>query len=199
MMDDLSVRTRPAANARMTFAEYVAFYSLRPDGERWELIDGEAQRVAPPSLIHQVIAKNIRDLLKKRLRKQQLDMRAIREVGVHVPEIDDYSPEPDVVIINSKVEFGQVWADRFYFAVEILSGEGDEVLDKKRAYYKAHAHCFGFMFVEQTEVRVELVLRGADGWSTQFATDPLRMIELPALGKIGRLRCFYDTTPLART
>lgn len=195
-MDDLTIRRTSAARARMTFSEFAAFYMSRPNGERWELIDGEAIKVAPPTLVHQAIAENICDLLKKRLKVLKSDRRAMMDVGVHVLENEDYSPEPDVVVIDRKIELGQIWAERFYFAVEILSDDSRTVQAKKRAFYSGHAHCFGFMFVRQDEIGVELSSRGDDGWHTHEVNNPDAMIELPMLGKIGRLNKFYETTPL---
>ena len=44
---------------QMTIEEFLSFTETRPDGERWELIEGVAILQASPSKPHQVIATNI--------------------------------------------------------------------------------------------------------------------------------------------
>jgi Uma2 family endonuclease len=43
----------------MTVEEFYAFTDMRPDGEKWELIDGEPFLNAAPSRLHQRIVKNL--------------------------------------------------------------------------------------------------------------------------------------------
>jgi hypothetical protein len=47
----------------MTFEDFVAFVEERPDGERWELVNGVPFLNAWPTDVHQVIVGNINTLL----------------------------------------------------------------------------------------------------------------------------------------
>jgi Uma2 family endonuclease len=44
-----------------------AFYQGRPDEERWELINGVPMMMAPPTFVHQRIARNLERLLNDAL------------------------------------------------------------------------------------------------------------------------------------
>jgi hypothetical protein len=52
----------------MTVAAFRAWYATRPEDERWELIDGEPERVPPATLVHQLIATELNFLLMVGLR-----------------------------------------------------------------------------------------------------------------------------------
>jgi Uma2 family endonuclease len=191
-MDDVIVKPR----VRLTFAHFEAFRDARPKLEKWELIDGDLIMMPPPALVHQRICKNIETMLSARLSSVRPQWEADREIGVHIPEDDDYCPEPDVTVIDRDIALGQVYAERFYFVVEVLSKDRTDVLDKKRAYYQRHAHCRGFLFVSQKEISAELVVRTLNGWRAVILTGPLADIDIPDIGMIGRLGQAYRSTPL---
>ena len=47
---------RPAYSGTMDVDEFMAFLETRPDEEHWELIEGVAVMMAPPTYAHQRIA-----------------------------------------------------------------------------------------------------------------------------------------------
>ena len=49
----------------MDIDEFMAFIAPRPKEERWHLIEGIAVMMAPPSLAHQWIARNLCELLNR--------------------------------------------------------------------------------------------------------------------------------------
>ncbi len=197
-----SPATKVRATTRMTFREFAAFYFARPDQERWELIDGEAIMRPPMSRTHERIADTVDRLLNDALTRSRPEWTADREIGVHVPEEKEWTAEPDVTVSNRDIPPGAVFAERlhfaerFYFVVEVLSNDHPDVLARRRAYYRSHAHNRGIMFVSQDSISVELVRRTADGWATEILTDPSAMLDLPDIGMIGRLSEIYRTTEL---
>lgn len=193
-MDDLS--TLPRVKTRMRFAEFAAFYLATPDKQRWELIDGEAIMMPPPRRLHQTISKNIERLLDTQLEGTQPSWVADREIGVQIPEDEDWAPEPDVTVADRAYPVDQIWTTRFYFIVEVLSEERRDVLEKKRAFYRSHAPCRGFMFVKQTEQAIELYVREASGWRTTHLTSPTDHIDIPDIGRISTVDDCYSHTPL---
>ncbi len=120
------------------------------------------------------------------------------EVGLLLTGDDSYNPEPDVTVIDRAVAFGQIYADRFYAVVEVLS-EHDKAwkLHAKIGYYTRHEHCFAVLFVLQTEIGCRLWRRQLDGsWTQTELAGPNERIALPVIGDIGPLSAFYRDTPL---
>lgn len=193
-MDDIIVKT--AKIVRMTFAEFAAFYDARPQGERWELIDGEAIQMPPSTTMHQRIAGNLRDLLKARLRSACPNWFADQEIGVRDRSIDPYAPQPDVTVGDRVIPPDQVWSERFYFVVEVLSSDRRDVLEKKRTFYQAHAHCRGFMFIRQDRIEAEFATRRDHAWTSVMLTAPDAVIDIPDIGVIGRVGDAYADTHL---
>jgi Uma2 family endonuclease len=192
-MDDPGNLTRP----RVTFRQFADFRDERPKEEKWELIDGRLHMMPPPALMHQRISRNIEHLMTARLALVRSDWTADREIGVHVPEDENWCPEPDVTVIDVAFAAGQIYAERFYFGVEVLS-PNDKLwaLELKRSYYRAHPHCRAFLFVEQAKIGAEVQTRDGDAWKRADVVDHETAINLPEIGVIGTLRDFYRQTPL---
>ena len=49
-----------------TADQFLDFYMTRPDGERWQLVDGLAMMMVPPTSVHQRIGKNLLQLARSR-------------------------------------------------------------------------------------------------------------------------------------
>lgn len=191
---------------RMTLEAFHAFYGARPAREKWELIDGVAMMMPPPSLVHQRISKNIDTLLTTRLVLVRPDWMADREIGVLVADDDRYNPEPDVTVIDTEIEIGQFYAERFYFVAEVLSdsnrpeqsADADKpiVLAKKLGYYQRHEHCRGVLIVRQDMIEADLHVRTSTGWIChELRTHDARIV-IPDIGDIGPLADLYRHTPL---
>ena len=54
---------------RLSVELFRRFVDNRPDEEHWELIDGVAMMMAPPTVAHQCIASNLQRLLYAALEK----------------------------------------------------------------------------------------------------------------------------------
>jgi Uma2 family endonuclease len=50
------------SSGTMDVDEFMAFLETRPDNERWDLIEGVAVMMAPPSYAHQRITRNFCEL-----------------------------------------------------------------------------------------------------------------------------------------
>jgi Uma2 family endonuclease len=83
----------------MTVDEFYAFTDTRPDDEKWELIGGEPILNAAPSLLHQLIVRNVLVALTIRERESKARWVVLPGLGVRVSAND--RPEPDVLIIPS--------------------------------------------------------------------------------------------------
>ena len=178
-----------------------AFHSFRddrPSEEKWELVAGVPNMMPPPTLVHQRIAGNIETMLNACLGKLKPEWRADREVGLLLADDDKYNPEPDVTVIDTRIAAGQLYADRFYFVVEVLSAnDKPQMLDLKLAWYQRHEHCLGVLFIAQDRIHATQHLKQAAGWSEVALNRPEDEIIVAGVGVIGKLCEAYRNTPLA--
>src|ERR1700745_3981268 len=87
---------------RLSVELFRGFLEGRPDEERWELIDGVAVMMAPPTLAHQRIAGNLQRGLDDALDRHAPTLTAYQRAGINLaPSIEHYDPEPDVVVIDA--------------------------------------------------------------------------------------------------
>jgi Uma2 family endonuclease len=167
-MDGASQRDSP----RMSLELFRSFVMDRPDEEHWELIDGVAMMMAPPTLAHQAIAGNLVRLLYAALEKHDPKLTAIHAGGVELgPTIKDYDPEPDVLVIDADAtqDPDKRYADRFYLAAEIVSASDRKLVGQKRDIYKLHEFCKCILTVQQDLFDVRVDLRNS-GWKEQVLT-----------------------------
>ena len=89
-----------------TADQFLDFYASRPEGERWQLVDGLAMMIVPPNLVHQRISGNLERLLNDALEAHRPDLYAYRETGIRIPGVNDFNPEPDVVCLPRRLTTG---------------------------------------------------------------------------------------------
>src|SRR2546430_2254784 len=104
----------------MDVDEFMAFLETRPKEERWDLIEGMAVMMAPPSLAHQRIALNLCELLNRSFSEQGLDLYAYHEIAIRVPGVINFQPEPDVVVAPG-TSGHELYAETFLLVAEVLS------------------------------------------------------------------------------
>src|SRR5579862_5541711 len=88
-----------AFSGNMEAGEFLKFLKTRPNEERWQLVEGVAVMMNPHTLVHQVIALNLRDLLKAAIERKGLDLTVVHESGVRVPGVTHFLPRPDLILI----------------------------------------------------------------------------------------------------
>src|SRR5436305_11091597 len=88
-----------AYSGTMDVDEFMAFLETRPKGEHWELIEGIAVTMAPPTVVHQRIAHNLCNLLHAAFTARSLDLFAYTGIGVRTLGVRNFQPEPDVVVL----------------------------------------------------------------------------------------------------
>lgn len=191
----LSTQRRRSA---LSIDAFRAFCASRPDEEHWELIDGVPMMMAPATFVHQRIASNLERLLNDALARHRPEWAAYQRGGLNLrPEVDNYDPEPDVVVIDVVQSPDQRYADRFYLAAEVVSESDRATVDSKRDIYKLHPHCACVLTVRQDVQSVQIDSRTADGWQVDRLNKSSDVLALPVFG----LRCvvgdLYRATPLA--
>ena len=184
---------------RLSVELFRAFYATRPDEEQWQLIDGVATMMTPPTVAHQIIAANLQTLLSQALREHTPTLIAIQRLGVNIaPPIENYDPEPDVAVIDASAgrEPQRRYADRFYLAAEIVSASDHIWVEKKREIYKLHEKCVCVLTVQQDRLEVRIEHRVNDVWSERLLTDPDDRLVLPDFGLTCKVSDLYIGTAL---
>ena len=180
----------------VTATEFLRFLDGRPEGERWQLIDGETiQMMTPPSIRHQKIASELQQLMNAVLYKTRPDLIAVHEMGLAVPGRDDFRPIADLAVIPVTLDDGY-YAEEFVVAVEIISPSNTRPsIERKRLRYIEAPGCLHVLVVAQDSVKAELWSRHS-GWQGETLTSPDSMIEMPEIGFSCRLGALYRNTAL---
>jgi Uma2 family endonuclease len=195
----MTMASAPLRTPRMSVELFRGFVEGRPDEEHWELIDGVAMMMAPPTLAHQRIASNLERLLLDALESHAPTMTAFQAIGINLgPAVQDYDPEPDVVVTdNATAERpGERYANRFYLVAEIVSSSDRSHVESKREVYKLHEACSCILTVQQDRFEVRIDLRIESGWSDHLLNKADDIVALPAFGLNCRVADLYRGTPL---
>src|SRR3977135_4249234 len=126
-------------SGNMQAGEFLGFLKSRPKEERWQLVEGVAIRMNPPRMRHQQISRNLRDLLKHALEKQERrELLVMIEIGVRVRGVSNFLPRPDVVVVPG-IAGDEVYAARFFLVAEVLAPSNSKsLIAQKLRLYKGH-------------------------------------------------------------
>ena len=195
MRTPLSVRT----DGKFTVEEYLAFIESRPDDERWQLIDGVALMMPPPTVPHQIIAGNLASALNVLFRRQRRRLIAVQEVGLTVPNVASFRPRADMAVLDKPFNHKVPYADRFHLVMEVLSDSStDKDIAAKSSRYIQHPQNLNYLLADQDEARVELRAR-AQRWEPVEVKGLDAALELAEWGFRMSLADLYDGTALGAT
>jgi len=185
---------RPSSGT-MDVDEFMVFLETRPDNERWDLIEGVAVMMAPPSYAHQRIASNLCAFLNNAFTAQGLDLFAYQRAGIRNPGLRNFQPEPDVVVVPGIAGY-DLYSERFQLVAEILSPSNtrQEMELKLRRYREAPDNLYAVV-IEPREFLVEVHAK-SHSWQPVILTsrdDPIEMSEFGLRCTVGDL---YRGTPL---
>jgi len=184
---------------RLSVELFRGFLEGRPDEEHWELINGVAVMMAPPTLAHQCIAGNLQRLLHAALENHAPRLAVLQRIGVNLaPSVEYYDPEPDIAVIDSDASEhpGERYANRFYLVAEIVSASDRIDVESKCAVYKLHESCRCILVVQQDRCEIRIDMRAPDGWTQQILTAPDGLVDLPEFGLRCKVADLYRGTPL---
>jgi Uma2 family endonuclease len=184
---------------RLSVDVFRGFLEGRPEEERWELIDGVAVMMAPPTLAHQIIAGNLQRLLNDALDVRAPTLIACQRAGVNIgPSVEHYDPEPDVVVIDTEAAETpeERHADRFYLAAEIVSSS-ERYIESKREVYKLHGHCKYILTIQQDRIEVRADVCTEAGWQDEVLNKREDLLVLADFGLRCALSDLYRRTSLA--
>jgi len=179
----------------MDVDEFMAFLETRPDNERWDLVEGVAVMMAPPSYAHQRIATNLCTVLNNAFAARRLDLFAYQRAGVRNPGLRNFQPEPDAVVVPGIAGY-DLYSETFQLVGEVLSPTNtrQEIDLKLRRYREAPDNLYAVV-IEPREFLVEIYSKSRN-WQPVILTRAGDPIEMPEFG----LRCsvgdLYRGTPL---
>lgn len=191
-----AVRTQLADEDQMTIEEFLAFTDTRPDGERWELIEGVAVLNPSPTNFHQIIAGNIYMALGTWKLSLDVPWVPLLGVGTRVPVSPRSLPQPDVQVMATPPtgEASPVTDDALVL-FEVLSKSNTKA---DRAWrlkaYRSIANCQHYVTLAQDQPLVTRYDRST-GWKPLAFAGVSASFDLPALGAVLMLGDIYRWTP----
>ncbi len=185
---------------RMTVAEFLAWDA--PGGDRWQLVDGEPQAMAPANRTHNGILGELGRLIGNHLLARGDPCSVVPTPGV-VPRVraDSNYRIPDLAVTCSDYQEEEEEYDVTapVFLVEILSPSNRADIWTNVWAYTTMPSVQEILVVHSTRVGAELLRRNPDGsWPAQPATIDDGEIELASIGFRASLAALYRTTRLAR-
>jgi len=187
---------RLAEADQMTIPEFLAFCEARPDGERWELIEGVAVLNPSPTEWHQRIAANITTALDLIKRDAGASWTALLGVGTRVPISPHSLPQPDVYVKSSAAADTST-TDDAVIVFEVLSKSNTKADQawRKRVYASVR-NCQHYVTVSTKRQEVVRYDR-ATGWQGVRVDAADAHLALPAIGAEIPLRDIYRWTPIS--
>jgi Uma2 family endonuclease len=185
---------RPMSGS-MNVDEFLAFLETRPEKEHWELIEGIAVMMAPPTFAHQRIAHNLCNLLNSAFAARRLDLFAYIDVGVRSPGVRNFQPQPDVAVVPGVAGY-ELYSERFRLVAEVLSPSNtrQEIDLKLRLYREAPDNLYALV-IEPRKFLVEIYAKTRN-WQPAILTQCDDPIEMPEFGFRCVVADIYRRTPL---
>jgi Uma2 family endonuclease len=185
--------------APLSVAAFRSWVELRPDEEHWELVDGVAVMMAPPTRDRQRIASNLERLLNDAIerlpRPRMPPVAAYQRIGVNLePMVEDYDPEPDVAVVEVGPGRDPRYADRFFLVAEVVSQSDEPKIAGKREVYKRHPDCECILVIRQDRYEVTVDLCPEEVWARETFSTPDDRMSLPAFGLQCSLKEIYKGT-----
>ena len=191
----MTARTKLAPEDQLTIEEFLAFTDTRPDGERWELIEGVAVFNPSPVDYHQMVVANIVGFLIAHKRQMAAGWYPMPGVGTRVPVSPRSLPQPDVFVKEDAMTGSPVTDDALVL-FEVLSKSNTKADQAwRRKVYASVPNCRHYVTVSLKAVAVDAYDRDTGG-KKRSLTDLADALDLPALGLTLPLSDIYRWTPL---
>jgi Uma2 family endonuclease len=191
----MSAHTKLAPDEQMTIEEFLAFTDSRPDGERWELIEGVAIMSPSPVEHHQVVVLNIGRYLMDHKERTRATWTPLLGVGTRVPVSPRSLPQPDVFVKEGSTT-AQAVTDDALVIFEVLSKSNTKDDQAwRRKVYASVPNCQHYVTVSLKAVEAVAYDRGSR-WNKRTVTRLNDSLALPAIGVSIPLTDIYRWTPL---
>jgi Uma2 family endonuclease len=193
-MNEMTVNAPASLTGTMDVDAFMAFLETRPKGEHWDLIEGVAVMMSPAGYVHQRVASNFRDLLNAAFAAKDLDLYAYGEVGVRIPGVLDFQPEPDVAVVPGTPDV--YYFEYFQLAAEVLSPSNTrKLIDMKLRRYCEGPDNLYAVVIDPRKFWVEIYAKSRK-WDPVILKRPDDVIEMPEFDLGCRVVDLYRRTPL---
>jgi Uma2 family endonuclease len=159
-----------------TVAEFQEWHARQP--KRWEFVDGRPRLMAPASMTHSILKRNILRALDQALAESGC------EVLVDGPQIltDEISAVPDVVVTCAPIDLSTPVVAAPTIIVEVMSpsSETDDTLRKWFAYRRI-ASLKQYLVVAQDRRVVQVHSRAGELWRERFVSEGAIELDDPVL------------------
>jgi Uma2 family endonuclease len=191
----MTIATSAPRPGTMDVNEFQAFLETRPKEERWQLIEGVAVMMNPPTYVHQRISLNFSMLLNTAFAAQNSELFAYIEVGVRAPNVNNFQPRPDIVVTSGTASY-ITFEENFSLVAEVLSptNTAREISLKLQRYREAPDNSYVFV-IDSRRVSIEIHARKHE-WKARKLTSLDESIELPEFGFHCKAGDLYRGTPL---
>jgi Uma2 family endonuclease len=189
----MTARPKLAPEQQLTIEEFLAFTETRPEGERWELIEGVAVLNPSPVDYHQIVVGNILALLLRIKSEKNAAWLPLIGTGTRVPASVNSLPQPDVMVKELPPTGSPVSEESLAF-FEVLSKSNTKADQAwRRKVYASVPNCQHYVTVALKEIEIVAFDR-ATGWKERRLTSLRAGLDLPALGPTLPLADIYRWT-----
>jgi Uma2 family endonuclease len=191
-----TARKQPDPLAPMTIEEFLEFTDTRPDGEKWELIEGVAVLSPSPVDVHQIIVTNISHRLMMAKERMNASWIPLIGIGTRVPASPNSLPRPDVFVMAGAAT-GTPVTDDALVIFEVLSRSNSRADQAwRRRVYTSVPNCLQYITVAQKTAEIVVYNRAAD-WKPSTVKGLDGKLDLSALAVRLTLADIYRYTPLS--
>ena len=193
----MTAHTKLAPEEQMTIEEFLAYTDTRPDGERWELIEGVAIMNPSPIDDHQTIVANLITALMVHRRQTGALWLPMPGIGTRVPVSPRSLPQPDV-LVKETPNAGLPTTDDALVLFEVLSRSNSKADQAwRRKVYASVPNCQHYATVSLKAVEVVVYDRDT-GWKQRTIASLHDFLDLPAIGFTMPVAEIYLETACAR-
>jgi Uma2 family endonuclease len=193
----MTARTKLAPEQQLTIEEFLAFTETRPDGERWELIEGVAVLNPSPVDHHQMVVGNIVAHLIAHKQRTGASWFPMPGIGTRVPISPRSLPQPDV-FVKEGAAIGSPVTDDALVLFEVLSRSNTKADQAwRRKVYASVPNCQHYVTVSLKSVEVDAYDRDS-AWKKRTVARLADALALPALGLSIPVADIYRWTPLGQ-
>lgn len=192
----MTAHAKLAPELQLTIEEFLAFTEQRPDGEKWELIEGRAVLNPSPTNYHQIVVANVVTFLMIEKRRLGAIWLPLLGVGTRVPISQNSLPQPDLMV---KADLGpdSPISDEALVLFEVLSKSNTKADQAwRRKVYASVPNCEHYVTVSMKAAEI-VVYDRATAWEPRVVKGISASCDLPALGVSIPLAEAYRWTPLA--
>jgi Uma2 family endonuclease len=180
---------------QMTIEEFLVYVDARPDGEKWELIEGRAIMSPAPTDWHQRIVLNIVAALDAAKLETGATWMALLGISTRVPVSPSSLPQPDAFVMEGPTSGTSVTDDAIvlFEVLSKLNTKSDRAWRKR--VYSSVPNCQHYVTVSTKSAQVVRYDR-SNGWQEDVLTGLDAVLALPAIDVTIPLRDLYRWTPI---